>query len=434
MSINFTSVTVTNGSANVTINTSIDLTAIQYGWELQVIGAPLMLSIASGGQNEITLQQPYTATGTLTNVAAKIIETKAALAAALDNVTLFGNQMIATKNTNQAIIDALGSAANADVTTSNTDANNNRVMTVGYSGLGKPGPTVVNVLAALVNGMYSGFGTNGLNYPSGLKFGNFLNMVRDNNTNVHTRLYLGPKNDTVEAYFSSSNDGGNTFVDEEAFHSGNSVNPLAYGIGNVGQDGINNGRLSDTIDFSDLPKVSMGISWDTSSAPPPSAADIRASAGFRFASKASRYSDFLIQNQDANGDIPLKVVFKSYDGLNESDWFEFYHSGNTNFNVFGGLVSNDILALGIADDSTSGRFMLPINSLTAPTSVTIAAGSVFDVQRGDNTIDTDATLSISSTSSNKLLVLLFSGVTGLSSGESLYLKASNGSSKITVNF
>ncbi len=102
--------------------------------------------------------------------------------------------------------------------------------------------------------------------------------------------------------------------------------------------------------------------------------------------------------------------------------------------MLGCLVTNDILALGMADDSTSGRFMLPINSLTAPTSVTIAAGSLFDVQRGDNTIDTNATLSISSTSSNKLLVLLFSGVTGLSSGESLYLKAGNGSSKITVNF
>jgi hypothetical protein len=420
MSINFTSVTVTNGSDRVAINTSIDLTAIQYGWELQVVGAPLMLSIASGGQNVITLQEPYTATGTLTNVAAKIIETKAALSAALDNVTLFGNEMINTKNANQAIVDALGTAANADVTTSVIDKTIGRLLRVGDSGLvvglgggdgdpsdltngfgvtsfgdvhsnpwlngeraaaitavgvgaalqiagsrtsgklwfqfasgaltgdwrelfhsgnsinpldygiGRAGPTIVDVLAPLANGMYSGFGTNGLNYPSGLRFGNFINMVRDNNTNVHTRLYLGTNNDTVSASFSVSTDGGNTFDNEEA-----------------------------------------------------------------------------------------------------------YHSGNTNFEVFGGEGGGTRpIAQAVALSPTTAVAYFHTVSFALPTGITLSAGSTFQLRQPDNTLlSTGLTnLTIDSFSGGRLVKVIISGASGLTKDEPLDLLKGASSDQIKVNF
>ena len=115
----------------------------------------------------------------------------------------------------------------------------------------------------------------------------------------------------------------------EIFTSTNSINPAESGLGVVGNDSRADGKLSSTVNFADVPVKNMNISWGSSSSPPSDGALIGASAGYRLSSSSERYSDFTIQNQGANGSASMRVSFKSHDGVNSSDWFDFYHSGNS---------------------------------------------------------------------------------------------------------
>jgi hypothetical protein len=170
MSIKLTSVTLSNGSTTVTVNSpSIDLSAIQAGWELQIEGADLFFTIVSGGSNVITIDETFSGT-TLTARAAKIIETKAPLTAAVDNVNALGEAMVSTKDDLQAIIDTQGTAASADVTTSTTDVIIDRLLKVNDFGIGD---RAVNVGAAYdfdthyTSGIYLGFGGTHINASLG---------------------------------------------------------------------------------------------------------------------------------------------------------------------------------------------------------------------------------------------------------------------------
>ena len=104
-----------------------------------------------------------------------------------------------------------------------------------------------------------------------------------------------------------------------------------------------------------------------------------------------------------------------------------------NFNEFGGLVSGDYIAQGYALTSTYGCILLPINSTTVPTSITIVGG--FDVVRfSSNVLAASVTLTLNTAiSSNRLAILLFQ-TTGLVEGTSFNLMTQTNASKITVNF
>jgi hypothetical protein len=113
-------------------------------------------------------------------------------------------------------------------------------------------------------------------------------------------------------------------------------------------------------------------------------------------------------------------------------WVQIFHSGNTNFNVFGGLAADDRIVNGFALSATSAVFNLPINSFTSPGSFTKV--STFKVlNAAAATIATDVTLSFSASSTGKNLVLT-AAVTGRTTGEPLVLLTETATSKITVNF
>jgi len=108
-------------------------------------------------------------------------------------------------------------------------------------------------------------------------------------------------------------------------------------------------------------------------------------------------------------------------------------NGTSIFNEFGGLLSGQYIAQGYALTSTYGAILLPINSDTAPTSVTIVGG--FDVVRfSSNVLAAGVSLTLNRTiSSNRLAILLFE-TTGLVEGTSFSLMQTSNASKITVNF
>jgi hypothetical protein len=414
MSINFTSVTVTNGSANVVINTSIDLTAIQYGWELQVVGAPLMLSIASGGQNVITLQEPYTATGTLTNVAAKIIETKAALSEALDNLTLFGNQMVNTKNANQAIIDGLGTAAPATLTTSKTDTTSGRVLRVGDFGIGGSAISFNdwNAIPQYVNGMVT-VTSDAINRPEGIEIG-FYHIVKFGDGN---ESFIAKKVNSDEVYILSRYNSGTTWIVHGLVsHSGNLVNPLDYGLGGfspvvtIDVDTVRNGHhsISCSIACANIPIAENGMltvyPWSTSS-------------------NAVQKWKGATSNRE----------FKRYRSSSTwGGWVETFHSGNTNFNVFtvdnaDSLKMNSIAISGVAVDVE-----LPISSLVKPSNlVTVGSFKIVDNITGA-TLNSGLQPSPGPTSSVKTAVARFS-VTGATVGRN-YRAIAESNSSITVTY
>lgn len=108
-------------------------------------------------------------------------------------------------------------------------------------------------------------------------------------------------------------------------------------------------------------------------------------------------------------------------------------NGTSIFNEFGGLLSGQYIAQGYALTSTFGAILLPINSDTAPTSVTIVGG--FDVVRfSSNVLAAGVSLTLNTAiSSNRLAILLFE-TTGLVEGTSFNLMTQTNASKITVNF
>ena len=108
-------------------------------------------------------------------------------------------------------------------------------------------------------------------------------------------------------------------------------------------------------------------------------------------------------------------------------------NGTSIFNEFGGLLSGQYIAQGYALTSTFGAILLPINSDTAPTSVTIVGG--FDVVRfSSNVLAAGVSLTLNTAiSSNRLAILLFE-TTGLVEGTSFSLMTQTNASKITVNF
>lgn len=109
-----------------------------------------------------------------------------------------------------------------------------------------------------------------------------------------------------------------------------------------------------------------------------------------------------------------------------------FHTGNTNFNVFGGIAAGDRVATGFAVSATVAIFFLDISSVTSATGIT-AFGTFDALNAGLSTIASSVTLALSSSSNNKKVVLVAT-VSGRTIGEPLILITGTASSRIQVNF
>lgn len=145
------------------------------------------------------------------------------------------------------------------------------------------------------------------------------------------------------------------------------------------------------------------------------------------------------QNYDANSGHQLaKNLFSremfhrsKASGVWDAEWLKIYHSGNTNFNEFGGLAENKVLATGTMFTSTTARFYLPINSKVQPSSITTVGG--FRVVTSQTIIATDVSVSMSFPTSERMVVLDVT-VPSTAIGTPVNLRGETASSKITVNY
>lgn len=116
------------------------------------------------------------------------------------------------------------------------------------------------------------------------------------------------------------------------------------------------------------------------------------------------------------------------------NWMEFYHSGNTNFNEFGGNAANDVIAVGEAVTSTVARFYFPLQSTTAANSFTLV--DTVNVLKGSAAISSGivaGSMVLSGLTSTKIAVLDVT-TSGLTVGDVLNLRTNTASASITFNF
>lgn len=288
-------------------------------------------------------------------------------------------------------------------------------------GLGVAGqaPTVSNLNTQQKTGLFRIADSNATGLPE-VFLGTMLQNNRDSarrNQIIHNEL---------EMLFRGESSSG--FKEwNRVYHSGNSVNPLDYGLGQAttGATLITDFGLNEQSGF----YRSLGGYTDAPETPTFNSSVM--------AYPASTGTNFLYQR---NVSTPQDI--KAWFGCTRPQsgdvtWVEVYHSGNTNFNEFGGESINDVVAQGVALNNQYVIFYLPINSKTAPTGITVEG--LFNVRTPINNSMVKGSVTpiiFGGLSSNKVACIGFNtlGATGLSQGDALELVTESNTSKITVNF
>lgn len=116
-------------------------------------------------------------------------------------------------------------------------------------------------------------------------------------------------------------------------------------------------------------------------------------------------------------------------------WRTIYHSGNTNFNVFGEAASDEV-GFGPNNSTTTAVIYLPLMSHTLPTGITVTG--TFELRNAEGQVlatgISPSSFSLSSRASGRLAKISITGLAGLTPGAISVLVTESSSSKITVNF
>lgn len=198
------------------------------------------------------------------------------------------------------------------------------------------------------------------------------------------------------------------------YHSGNSVNPLDLGFG---------ATAPSISDLNDAPEGSARrFSAGTLNKPPQMVDGVV----LTLSRNSARRQQIAIENEI--------MVTRSENAPNVwTDWVQYYHSGNTNFNEFGGRAGNDVIAKGVAINTTTALFYFPLNSYTTPTSVSVTGIYYIRSSYSSSDIATGVIPSFAGESSNRLGLMTVS-TTGLVKGEPLEILTQTNDGKIIFNF
>lgn len=133
------------------------------------------------------------------------------------------------------------------------------------------------------------------------------------------------------------------------------------------------------------------------------------------------------------------IYFRTKDGGVLTPWREVIHTGNTNFNEFGGYSVGDLVCptQGFAESATQISFLLPINSTKLPTGISVQGSfRLYNVTIGayeEN--DVVPVFNSGGISSNRAAHISFFGLTGKTRGHTYLLASTVGSiAKVKVNF
>lgn len=235
-------------------------------------------------------------------------------------------------------------------------------------------------------------------------------VKRDSNGRIKAAIPSANDDVVTKGYFQSAaglNAAG-------VFHSGNSVNPLVYGVGST----------TSVPTFSLLTQKG-GIYED--------------GVNVHFVGSRNAATRMFEMYGNADSSSSAQIRARHYDGTTGTEFYNvsLYHSGNTNFNEFGGGSANDIVMKdGVVDSATTVLFYVHLSSNADPSGLTISPGALFKVsnKRTGASLGTTSSFALIPTSSRNVLLVRAQGLTGLTVDTRVRLDISNAGSKITVNF
>jgi hypothetical protein len=207
----------------------------------------------------------------------------------------------------------------------------------------------------------------------------------------------------------------------EYYHSGNSVNPLDYGLG-----------ASVTREAKDWNSALKAGFWRSTSGGGQVNSPDDSQAGW-YGFVAGLNDNNIHQQVTLPSSSNSRTYMRTMQSGIWSPWVELYHSGNTNFNEFGG-GSGDVVAMGAWSSTNVIRLILPLVGTSPPSSITVTG--TFTIKADNTVVATGVTggeLELKGYSSNKVGVIEYTS-TGLTPNSYAELVTESSTSKITVNF
>lgn len=552
---------ITDGTKTINITGNVDCSRVYSGTAVFLAGTDNPAEAISGtspdgsGNSTITLRNNWSQ-GTVTNQALVAFNTNEGLAEAISNVreivsnvsaiedlvstglikrigdndyeivsiSAQGESLIgASDASSQRSVLGLGSAATKNVGTTDND-----VLSVGAFGIGATSaiaPVIGNFDTVTRGGLY---GTVGGEVGTPISSGIISTInIADNSTDRHNQFAIrGDEGDgSVRVFARGGVIGGAHTPWEEMFHTGNSENPLNFGIGGDGatapnndaNDAIEGGKYRSVTSTANTPEsgtatidvsrsfnvvtqvwsdgnttysrrsTDTGATWGTWGLMYDSPTEVRAgdfgvgvyslqSAELKNVSadalKGGLYTGYEGSNANATtGTNPNPTGGGAYSLINVSGvdnvqgtyktqlatkytdasssgvymkfrtvaagaftpWFDVYNSSNIDFHTFEGNAG-DVVAYGVATSATEFRAFFPISSKNRPVSLsqnsTVSIKAVAGGDTGNNTLGAGSLL----LGSTKMATVQWSGLTGLTAGDTYRVQLDGSGSSIKFNF
>jgi len=243
-------------------------------------------------------------------------------------------------------------------------------------------------------------------------------------------------------YFRRSTNTGDTWDSWRLnFDSGNLINPVDFGLGDyavgtksdlksINLDTLHSGGLFSGYDGNNSNASTGGNPFPTDGGGFSllSIKGINDVVGEYTTQLATRFTHILDQ---------LRVMVRSSGALGFGEWVDMLHSGNTNLDVFGSDGGAKILAQGVFVNPYKATFLLPLSSNGVPVSITLGLGGFQVTKNGFDNVEDNIPPSrvvLGPRSSYKLAEIEIEGFSGHTSGDPVFLRTVDASTKITVNF
>lgn len=170
-------------------------------------------------------------------------------------------------------------------------------------------------------------------------------------------------------------------------------------------------------------------------------------SGVNYPDSAARFAPFLVMGRLSGsqtqsnlyvGGGPSQVrswITRTEDGGTTWGEAELYSDDNLNVREFGGVATDDRVAVGEAISTTSALFYLHTNTYGVPADVTVEGTFKVWAISNSTTYGTglgDADFALFSTRSNRLVPILVSNLSGLTAGQSVHLVTESSTSKLTI--
>ena len=333
----------------------------------------------------------------------------------------------------------LGTVHSLDYYNGDFKANVGEVLRQGHFGLGinATPPTMQDLDSPLTpSGYYlmTANVTNAGSRPAGFN-GYGTIVIRPYVTGQISQDYLSIDNERATRWYNANTSSWTDWV--VSYDSGNSVNPLDYGIGIYYNE---NAALKNQSNEDDLPSglytaySPNNVNASIGNAPKPTDGGAYSLLNMQGVSPDARY--YTTQLATLYDPSITSMYFRTRASAGFSDWNEIYHSKNTNFNEVLGDSTTGLVLWGQAYNSSEIRFYVPIFKNKVATGITVQG--TFSLSYYQNPILSGVGGGSGGieflSSSRNIAVIRIAGLSNLDLSRQYNVFAEQSSAKITVNF